>query len=144
MTEDAHIPEAPRRAPAEGTANSRQNYGNPDGRETPTAWPDLSAKHADWALSALTESKRTDLDSRDRERLSTEAHILATLSLRDKLDELTSTLAHVIGAAIETDAELSQTIKTATQAVVVELRKHQVKAVDTDEVDTDTDATEAA
>lgn len=105
----------------------RQRYKDPDGRESVVHYPDLSAKHADEAVDSLVQSRRTDLDSRERERLSAEAHVFAILSLRDKLDEFHATIKHVAGQSIETNAELSGTVKKATNVVVAELRKATVR-----------------
>lgn len=115
------------RAPAEGTANERQRYKDPDGREAVVHYPDLSAKHADEAVDSLVQSRRTDLDSRERERLADEAHVFAVLSLRDKLDEFHATLKVLAGQSIETHAELSGTVKKATNVVVAEMRKATVR-----------------
>ena len=117
-------------APPEGTANTRQYSKDPDGRESVVHYPDYSAKHADEALEALVQSHRPDLDSRERERLLGEAKVLSTLSLRDKLDEFHATLKLIVNQSIETNAELSETIKAATNHVVVEMRKATVKAAD--------------
>ena len=111
------------------TANMRQDYRNPrEGIDLAkdSAWPDQSARHADQAVSHAIAAVTTS-DSRTRESEIRLAQMYATLSLRDKVDELNQTIAGLAGHAIEVNAELSETIKKATQHVVVELRKHQVK-----------------
>ena len=59
--------------------------------EKDTAYPDLSARHADWALSSLNRAWQAT-DSREKATEAMIAHTLAVLSLRDKADELVSVL----------------------------------------------------
>lgn len=76
------------------TANGRQDYRNPRAGVDLAAtsdFPDMSARHADHAVSALIASELAP-DSREREQHLRLAQVYATLSLRDKVDELTATL----------------------------------------------------
>lgn len=95
------------RAPADGTANMRQRYKDPDGRESVVHYPDLSAKHADEAVDSLVQSRRTDLDSRERERLANEALVFAILSHRDKLDEVHATIKHCTTQVLDSQETLA-------------------------------------
>ena len=77
------------------TANMRQDYRQPkEGIDLAanSAWPDMSARNADAALLHLVAAADGTRDSRDREHELRLAQIYATLSLRDKVDELCATL----------------------------------------------------
>lgn len=84
--------------------------------------------HADCATGELIAAGQ-EADSIMRDHKMRVAEVHALLSVRDALLETTATLREVVGSSIETNAELSQTIKTATKAVVVEMRKATVKPV---------------
>jgi hypothetical protein len=57
------------------------------------------------------------------------ATVHATLALHDKVEELTQTIKRGVEQMIETNAELSDTIKKATNSIVIELRKTPLREV---------------
>lgn len=99
------------------TANSRQDYMNPkDGIDLTkgSPYPDQSAKHAAYAVEALVRVA-TGKDSREQDRDAEVAKAWASLSLRDKLDELAATVRTCSAQIIESQAKLDQDVKTAAQ-----------------------------
>lgn len=111
------------------TANSRQDYLSPkDGIDLAKAspHPDLSAKHADWAVDHLVKSNSTT-DSRERELEVRLAQAYATLSLRDKLDELNATIKLAVSQVLGSQATLNENVKQAAQHLhrdAQELKRH--------------------
>ena len=76
------------------TANMRQDYHRPTegidlAKDSP--YPDQSAKHADWAMSHFVKANGHEDPSLKAVEVEL-AKTLATLSLRDKLDELVETI----------------------------------------------------
>jgi uncharacterized protein YhaN len=96
-------------------------------RTRPT-WADLRKRndHADKAYEFLSSAPFHG--DADMARVMVDAATVhATLALHDKVDELCQALKHVGAQAIETNAELSATVKKATNSVVTELRKATVR-----------------
>lgn len=88
--------------------------------------------HADCAVGALIQAQEIDSGGKgDPVRAANAlkvAETYATLSLRDAVLEAVATFKETTTTAIETNAELSETVKKATRHVVTELRKATVKA----------------
>lgn len=99
----------------ERTANMRHNYKAEGDNSLNSRYTDLSAFHADNALGHLLESRRSDIDSRQKDLEVRQAQALATLSLRDKMDELNATIGRGIALLAESQADLSRRIETAAQ-----------------------------
>lgn len=98
-------------------------------RQAPS-WGELRAKvdHFDKAYEYL-HSAPINGDPEVVKAMLQAADIHSRIGLGDRLEELNQTLKHIAGQAITTNAELSETIKKATNVVVIELRKAQLKEV---------------
>jgi hypothetical protein len=96
------------------------------GRDVPS-WGEMRAStdHADKAYEYLNSAPFSG-DPQVVKAMIEAATVHATLALHDKVEELTQTLKVVVNAQTETNAELSQTVKKATNVIVVELRKATV------------------
>lgn len=84
--------------------------------------------HADYAMSAMHEAYK-EKDSLARRHQMQVAEIHALLSLRDAVIECSSTLKEVANRQIDSTQGLDETLKTATNAVVREMRKATLKEV---------------
>ena len=95
--------------------------------------PDPSWAKADQAVEALALA-REEPDSAKRAEHLKAAVTLAVLSHRDALGETSSLLKEIANGplleAVQSVTEASETIKKATNHLVAELRKSQVKAVE--------------
>src|SRR3954447_26461081 len=89
-------------------------------------YPDQSAKHASYAVDALVRVASSS-DSRERDREAVVAKAWASLSLRDKLDEINATVRLCTKQILESQAKLDQDIQTAAQHLhqdATDLKKH--------------------
>lgn len=73
---------------AANNVNGYKVRGTTDGEGPPSAYHDLSSRHADWALSSLMEA--ANVNPHEKAAKVEAAHTYALLAVRDKLDEFVS------------------------------------------------------
>jgi hypothetical protein len=82
------------------------------GKDSP--YPDQSAKHASYAVEALVRVASSS-DSREKDREAEVAKAWATLSLRDKLDEMVAVVRICTERIIDSQTTLDDHVQTAAQ-----------------------------
>jgi hypothetical protein len=97
---------------------------------TAPTWAEMRARadHADDAYRFLSSAPFNG-DAEMARVMVDAATVHATLALHDKVEELTQTIKRGVEQMIETNAELSDTIKKATNSIVIELRKTPLREV---------------
>jgi hypothetical protein len=97
---------------------------------TAPTWAEMRARadHADDAYRFLSSAPFNG-DADMAKVMVDAATVHATLALHDKVEELTQTIKRAVEQTIETNAELSDTIKKATNSIVIELRKTPLREV---------------
>jgi hypothetical protein len=103
------------------------DLGESIGRKAPS-WGEMRANlnHFDKAYEYLNSAPFNG-DPEVVKAMIQAADIHARIGLGDKLEELRETLKQTVAQAIESNAELSQTVKKATNSVIIELRKATVR-----------------